>query len=100
MKPSWLVSEIIGMSETATPFVDESSILSEAKQNKTLHADLVEQVREMVVDGALEPGAKVSERILCERFNVSRTPLRTRQKLNFSPGPQCSLRSARCPSGP
>ena len=86
MKPLWRVSEIIGMSENTTPLVDESSILSEAKQIKTLHADLVEQVREMVVDGDLEPGAKVSERILCERFNVSRTPLREAIKTLASEG--------------
>jgi len=74
------------MSETATLFIEEISISSEAKQNPTLHADLVEQVRKMVVDGELEPGAKVSERILCQRFNVSRTPLREAIKTLASEG--------------
>jgi DNA-binding GntR family transcriptional regulator len=34
------------------------------------------QVREMVVDGRLAPGAKLNERILAERLGASRTPLR------------------------
>ena len=74
------------MSETASLFVEEISIPSKAKQNPTLHAGLVEQVREMVIEGELEPGAKVSERILCQRFNVSRTPLREAIKTLASEG--------------
>lgn len=34
------------------------------------------QLREMVVDGRLAPGAKLNERILAERLGASRTPLR------------------------
>ena len=40
------------------------------------HDELVTQIRAMIVDGALPPGSKVPERELCERFKISRTPLR------------------------
>ena len=49
-------------------------------------ANLVERIRELVIEGDLEPGAKVPERILCERFNVSRTPLREALKTLASEG--------------
>lgn len=42
----------------------------------TLHDLLADRLRDLIVKGDLEPGAKVSEQALCERFSVSRTPLR------------------------
>ena len=41
-----------------------------------VHAKLVEALRDMIVTGAIAGGAKIPERALCERFGVSRTPLR------------------------
>jgi DNA-binding GntR family transcriptional regulator len=41
-----------------------------------LHRELVERLRDMIVDGSLTPGERLNERLLCERFGVSRTPLR------------------------
>jgi DNA-binding GntR family transcriptional regulator len=43
---------------------------------RTLHADLLSGLRDLVNQGDLAPGARVPERSLCERFGVSRTPLR------------------------
>lgn len=43
---------------------------------RTLHEELVDRLRALIVDGALEPGAKINEQALCDRFGVSRTPLR------------------------
>ena len=69
----------VSVSETAPTHADE-------REPSTLHANLVEQIRELVIEGDLEPGAKVPERILCERFNVSRTPLREALKTLASEG--------------
>lgn len=41
-----------------------------------LHGALLDSLRAMIDQGDLLPGARVPERLLCERFNVSRTPLR------------------------
>ncbi len=41
-----------------------------------LHQELLERLRDMIVEGALAGGEHLDERRLCEAFGVSRTPLR------------------------
>ena len=52
----------------------------------SLHADLVSQLRDFIVEDHLAPGVRVPERELCERFNVSRTPLREALKVLAAEG--------------
>ena len=52
----------------------------------SLHDEVVERLRDLIVEGALEPGARVPERELCARFAVSRTPLREALKVLASEG--------------
>jgi DNA-binding GntR family transcriptional regulator len=52
----------------------------------SLHADLVGQLRDFLVEGHLAPGGRVPERELCERFSVSRTPLREALKVLAAEG--------------
>ncbi len=40
----------------------------------------------MILDGDLKPGDKIAERLLCERFGVSRTPLREALKVLAAEG--------------
>lgn len=42
----------------------------------SLHDQIVAHLREAIVAGEIEPGAKLDEKALCARFAVSRTPLR------------------------
>lgn len=51
-----------------------------------LHDMLVAGIREMVIVGVLRPGDKISEQALCQRFGVSRTPLREALKVLASEG--------------
>lgn len=53
---------------------------------RTLHDELLDRLRQMIVDGDLLPGDKVPEKDLCERFGVSRTPLREALKVLASEG--------------
>ena len=46
-----------------------------------LHDRLVARLRDLIIEGELSPGARVPERALCERFQVSRTPLREALKV-------------------
>lgn len=43
---------------------------------RSLHDEIVDRLRDLIVDGELRPGQKIQEPELCERFGVSRTPLR------------------------
>jgi DNA-binding GntR family transcriptional regulator len=52
----------------------------------SLHERVVGSLRDMIVEGELEAGARVPERLLCERFGVSRTPLREALKALASEG--------------
>lgn len=47
-----------------------------AIRRKTLHREIVDQLRDMIVSGELGPGQKIPEKELCARFDISRTPLR------------------------
>lgn len=37
---------------------------------------MADRIREQIVEGLLEPGARLNERVLCEQMGVSRTPMR------------------------
>ncbi|MCL3883200.1 GntR family transcriptional regulator [Marivita sp. GX14005] len=60
--------------------------LTESIKRQSLHEELVERVRNLVVDNTLKPGEKVPEKDLCEAFGVSRTPLREALKVLASEG--------------
>jgi len=53
---------------------------------RSLHDELVERVRELIATGALASGEKIQEMALCQRFGVSRTPLREALKVLASEG--------------
>ena len=65
-------------------------------ERMSLHDQLVAKVREMIVDGELSAGAPLPEKMLCETFGVSRTPLREAFKILASEG-LIELRSHRTP---
>src|SRR5260370_1114966 len=52
----------------------------------SLHVDVVNQLRDFIVEGHLSPGSRVPERELCERFKISRTPLREALKVLAAEG--------------
>jgi len=41
-----------------------------------LHVEVIERLRDMIAEGTLVAGERLNERLLCERFDISRTPLR------------------------
>jgi len=55
-------------------------------ERRPLFEQLADQVRTMILDGDLEPGARLQEKELSERFGVSRTPLREALKVLSSEG--------------
>lgn len=51
-----------------------------------LHAEAVAQVRAMLLEGEIPPGARIPERELCEKLRISRTPLREALKVLAAEG--------------
>ncbi len=47
----------------------------------SLHEELVERIRGLIVDGSLPAGTKIPEKDLCATFGVSRTPMREALKV-------------------
>jgi DNA-binding GntR family transcriptional regulator len=48
---------------------------------RPLHEEAVDRLRDLIIQGQLAPGARLNERLLCERLGISRTPLREAIKL-------------------
>ncbi|GAB3663599.1 GntR family transcriptional regulator [Ramlibacter alkalitolerans] len=51
-----------------------------------LHVQVAQRLRQLLVEGRIGPGAKLNERELSERLNVSRTPLREAIKMLAAEG--------------
>jgi DNA-binding GntR family transcriptional regulator len=51
-----------------------------------LHEEVVGRVRAMLLDGDIPPGARIPERDLCEKLQISRTPLREALKVLAADG--------------
>lgn len=50
-------------------------------ERRSLHDEMVERLRAMINAGELKAGQKIPEKELCDRFGVSRTPLREALKV-------------------
>lgn len=57
-----------------------------AATRRALHATVLARLRDMIVEGELAPGARLNERVLCEKLGVSRTPLREAMKMLAAEG--------------
>ncbi len=55
--------------------------ISETITRPSLHIELLDRLRDLIIEGKLPPGTKVPERELCERYGVSRTPMREALKV-------------------
>ena len=64
----------------------EATGRQETLTRPALAVELVDRLRQMIVDGDLEPGGKVPEKALTERFGVSRTPVREALKVLAAEG--------------
>jgi DNA-binding GntR family transcriptional regulator len=53
---------------------------------RPLHEEAVDRLRDLIVQGALAPGNRLNERVLCEQLGISRTPLREAIKLLAAEG--------------
>jgi DNA-binding GntR family transcriptional regulator len=47
-----------------------------AIERRSLHKEVIERLRDMIVEGELVQGEKIDEAMLCRQLGISRTPLR------------------------
>ena len=64
----------------------EDGTMPDTMNRQSLHDEVVDRVRAMILDGDLRPGDRVHERALCEEIGVSRTPLREAFKVLAAEG--------------
>ena len=55
-------------------------------ERRPLHEEVIDQLRDRIVQGELAPGARLNERVLCEQLGISRTPLREAIKMLATEG--------------
>ena len=55
-------------------------------ERRPLHEGVIDQLRDRIVQGELEPGARLNERVLCDQLGISRTPLREAIKMLATEG--------------
>lgn len=55
-------------------------------QHRVLYQEAADRIRALIEHGMLGPGEKISEKQLCEKFGISRTPLREALKVLSSEG--------------
>jgi len=53
---------------------------------KALAVEITERLRQMILEGQLQPGEKINEKLLTQQFGVSRTPLREALKVLAADG--------------
>lgn len=59
---------------------------TERRSRRPLHEEAAERLRDMIVEGELPPGERITEQSLCDRMGLSRTPLREAIKTLTSEG--------------
>jgi len=60
--------------------------LDEPISPRPLHTEVADRLRDLIMQGDLAPGDRLNERLLTERFGISRTPLREAIKMLASEG--------------
>ena len=64
----------------------EAELIDGAIERRTLHDEVVDRVRDMIIEGRLKAQDRINETELCRKLGVSRTPLREAIKTLASEG--------------
>jgi DNA-binding GntR family transcriptional regulator len=56
--------------------VEDNEIQNLKIHPRSLQAEVLDRLRDEIIQGVWKPGERLQERLLCERFGISRSPLR------------------------
>ena len=76
----------LAMLDTFHNALPNSSNVTSLADRRLLHETVIDQLRDLIVQGELAPETKLNERVLAERLGTSRTPLREAIKFLASEG--------------
>jgi len=74
------------MAEGSWERVDRARDGQDRPARRPLHEEAAERLRDMIVEGELAPGERITEQALCDRMGLSRTPLREAIKMLTAEG--------------
>lgn len=57
-----------------------------SRPKRPLHQQAADRLRDMIVEGELDPGERIREQAVCDRLGLSRTPLREAMKVLAAEG--------------
>src|SRR4029450_6887960 len=63
-----------------------STFCMQIRSRPMLHEEVVGRIRAILLEGEIPPGARMPERELCDRLQISRTPLREALKVLAAEG--------------
>jgi DNA-binding GntR family transcriptional regulator len=63
-----------------------TTVLERRIERRPLHEEVVDRLRDRIVQSDLAPGTRLNERVLCEQLGISRTPLREAIKILATEG--------------
>ncbi|MDH5557247.1 MAG: GntR family transcriptional regulator [Alphaproteobacteria bacterium] len=66
--------------------ISETEEAGARRSRRPLHEEAAERLRDMILEGNLAPGERITEQSLCDRMGFSRTPLREAIKTLTSEG--------------
>ncbi|MEM8973524.1 MAG: GntR family transcriptional regulator [Pseudomonadota bacterium] len=73
--------------------IRDTPVLGGAIQRRTLHDEVVDRMRDMIIEGHLHAGERINETELCRQLGVSRTPVREAVKTLASEGLIAAVRN-------
>ena len=79
MEPPDFTAAAVASGSSAPPFTLRID-------RQVLHQTVAARLRDLIIEGHLEPGAHLNERLLCEQLHISRTPLREAFKVLATEG--------------
>src|SRR5580765_3046241 len=76
---------VIPSDPTSLPVLTEAGT-DAAREESSLHGEILARLRDYIVEGNIPDGGRVPERQLCTMFGISRTPLREALKVLAAEG--------------